>query len=989
TRAVAPRTEVERALAAIWSEVLGVTVGVDDDFFALGGHSLLAIRVVSRIHRDLGVELPLRSLFDTPTVAGLAAAMPAPDDRGAPIAAVDGPTVPSFAQQRLWFLARLDPDDPTYNLGAAVHLAGRLDVEALRRALEAIVHRHDALRMVFAADGTADVQPPTAFELPRLDRTWLPTDQRDAQVHRDVTDEAHVPFDLERGPLVRAKLVVLGPLEHVLALTVHHVVADGWSIGVLNRELAALYGAFTAGAPDPLPPLPLQYPDYARWQRARLTGPRLKDEIGWWVDRLAGVAPLALPTDRPRPPLQTTAGATWDLPLDPALGAAIEPAARALGATAYLVLLAALDVVLHRVTGQTDLAVGAPVANRTRVETEGLIGLFVSTVVLRTDVGGDPTFAALVGRVRDVAVAAWSHLELPFERVVEAVQPARDPSRSPLFQVMFDVEAAEAPTALPGLAATPLVDERRTAKFDLSVWVSAARDRVSFEYNTDLFDPSTIHWLGRVYRDVLAAVVADPTVRIGAVPVMTAAERHQVLVGWNRTEAGFEPVSLGGRLARQVARTPDAPAVTFGDATWTYRRLGDAVDRLAHDLRARGVGPEVRVGVCGSRSFELVVALLAVVAAGGAYVPLDPEHPVDRLRWTIDDARLSLILAQRAHADRLGIDATDPQGGPRGDGVVWLDRLDDLPDRGPIDAAADPRQLAYVIYTSGSTGRPKGAAIPHRAICNRLAAMQAAHPLDPTDAVLQKTTFAFDVSALEIFWPLGVGARLVIADPGDHQDPMRIAALIERHRVTTVDFVPPMLSAFLAAVEPDQVRSLRRVTCGGEALSPELRDRFLDRLPWVTLHNLYGPTECAVDAAEWTCPPGDRREIVPIGRPIANLTLRILDRFLEPVPPRVVGELYVGGVGVARGYLDRPDLTAAAFVPDPFGDGAVLYKTGDLARYLPDGSVVFHGRADGQVKVRGFRIELGEVETALRTVRGVDDAVVGVRDGGLVGWVVG
>jgi amino acid adenylation domain-containing protein len=971
----APRTPAEQQLAAIWAEVLGLEqLGVEDNFFALGGHSLLAIRVISRIQRDLGVELPLRALFDAPTVRGLAAMLPGPasSDRIEPGAA---PTV-SFAQQRLWFLANLDPDDPTYNLDMAVRLTGRLEIETMRRALEAVIHRHDALRTVFPADGVAEVQPPARFVLECVDHSRLPREQREALCREEAIREAHLPFDLARGPLLRARLLVMGPTDHVLLLNMHHIVSDGWSLGVLTRELAQLYSAFVSGRPLELPPLPIQYSDFARWQRARLRGELLQAEIDWWVGHLAGVQPLSLPTDRPRPPLQTTAGASHELQLEPALVNALDKLALALGATPYLVMLAGLKVLLHKVTGQTDLAVGAPLANRSRVETEGVVGLFVNTLVLRTDLSGEPSLAEVVRRVRETAVAVWSHQDLPFERVVEAVQPARDLSRSPLFQVMFDLNAPSEPAEFLGLSVGLLPTPRHTAKFDLSVGVSPGRDRLHFEYNTDLFDLDTIEWLGRAYRQVLGALVAEPDRALGAVDVLTEPERHLVRVA-NRTEATFEQSTLAERFVRQAERTPQAPALTLGAETWTYARLARASRSLAAHLRALGVGPEVRVGVCATRSFEMVVALLAVLQAGGAYVPLDPEHPAERLAWVRSDADLALTLAQRAHAERVA--------GP----VVWLEGLESLPDPEVSPVSAHALQLAYVIYTSGSTGRPKGVMITHQGICNRLSAMQAAHALDETDVVLQKTTFAFDVSVLEIFWPLTVGARLVLANPGDHQDPSRIAELIERYRVTTVDFVPSMLSAFLATVRPGQCRWLRRVTCGGEALSAELRDRFLDRLPWAVLHNLYGPTECAVDAAEWTCPAADRREVVPIGRPVANMRLYVLDKQMQLVPPRVAGELYVGGVGVARGYLSRPALTAERFVPDPFGVGSVLYRTGDLARWLPDGSVEFLGRLDQQVKLRGVRIELGEIETALRGLHGVEDAVAGVRDGVLVAWVAG
>ncbi|HEV2147889.1 MAG TPA: amino acid adenylation domain-containing protein, partial [Longimicrobiaceae bacterium] len=896
----------------------------------------------------------------------------------------------SFAQQRLWAIQELDPGSPAYNEPEALPIGGALDLPALERSLTEIVRRHEVLRSVFVLEDGEPVQrvrPAPALRLPVVDLSGAAPEARPGIARRLAREEAARPFDLGRDLLLRATLVRLRPEEHVLLLTTHHAAWDGWSQGVFTRELSVLYAAFTRGAPSPLPELPVQYADYAAWQRERIRGERLEAELGYWRGRVAGAPTLLeLPVDHPRPPVQTAPAGHEPVPLAGPLAAGVLELARAEGTTPFVVLLAAFHALLARHTGQLDLLVGTPASSRSRPELEGLIGFFVNTLVVRADLSANPTFRELVRQVREAVLEAQQHQDLPLEVLVRELAPERDPSRNPLFQASFALQRGGSAAAPPGAGLAMGGPEAGggMARFDLFLHLMETEGALGghLEYRRDLFEPATVRGMAARFRTLLEAAVADPARRVLDVPILGEDELRRVVAEWNATAAPYPTGECLHRLVeRQVDRTPDAVAVVFEGERVTYRELDARANRLAHHLQRLGVGPEARVGICLERSPDMVVALLAVLKAGGAYVPVDPGYPRDRIAYLLGDSAVPVLLTQERLLPLL------PDSPAR---VVCLDR-----DRGEVDAEPEARpraavsagSLAYVIYTSGSTGRPKGAMNEHRGVVNRLLWMQEEYGLDASDAVLQKTPFSFDVSVWEFFWPLMTGARMVVARPEGHRDPVYLSELIEREGVTTLHFVPSMLHAFLQAGEPERCGSLKRVVCSGEALAFELQERFAGKLPGVELHNLYGPTEAAVDVTYWACVPGDGRGVVPIGRPVANTRILVLDGSLNPVPAGVSGELFIGGVQVGRGYLGRPELTAERFVPDPLGTepGARLYRTGDRVRWLPDGVLEYLGRMDFQVKVRGFRIELGEIESVLLAHPAVREAAVVARGDGAGG----
>lgn len=893
----------------------------------------------------------------------------------------DGPARLSFAQQRLWFLDQLVPGNPVYNIPATVRLTGELDVEALRKSFAEIVRRHAALRTTFTTiEGKPHqlVSEHQSIELDVEDFSKLPAGEREEKMQQMANLKAQLPFDLARGPLLRTTLLKLDRDNHVLLLTMHHIISDGWSMGIFIREMAGLYKAFVAGKATPFADLRLQYPDFAEWQREWLKGERLELQLAYWREQLKDIAALELPTDHARPAIQSFAGARQSTVLSPELTQALKNLGQQQDCTLFMVLLAAFQTLLYRYTGEADIAAGSAIANRSQADLEGLIGLFANTLVLRTDLSGQPTFNQLLGRVRKVALDAYAHQDLPFEQLVEVLQPQRDLARNPLFQVMFVLQnAPPAAFDVPGLTLSPVNIEGGSAKFDL--WLSMIEGRgmlwANLEYSTDLFEAATIKRMIGHFKTFLEGIVRDPNRRLSELPLLTEEER-KLQIGWNDTEVDYATRHCLHRLIEdQVEKTPDRIALSFEGDELTYRTLNERANDLAHRLIAMGVGPDLPVGICAERSVEMVVGLLGILKAGGAYLPLDPNFPPDRLAFMIADAKLTVILAQRQLAQKL------PPS------TVRLTFLDPEPDDLAPDRTANPGpratedNLAYVIYTSGSTGKPKGAMIAHRGIRNRLLWMQQAYGLTGADCVMQKTPFSFDVSVWEFFWPLLTGARLAIARPGGHQDPAYLIDLINQQNVTTVHFVPSMLQVFLDPGAAASCVGLKRVICSGEALSFELQERFFNRLG-AELHNLYGPTEASVDVTFWACRSGDDRRLVPLGRPIANTQTYIFDPHMQTLPVGVPGELCIGGVGLARGYLERADLTAEKFIPDPAGrqPGARLYRTGDLARYLADANIDFLGRIDTQVKVRGLRIELGEVEAILRQHPAVYEAVAVARE---------
>jgi amino acid adenylation domain-containing protein len=1006
-RYVAPRTPTEEVLAGIWAEVLRLErVGANDNFFELGGHSLLATRVVSRVRQVFGMEMPLRALFEGPTVAEVAGHVEEMRRAGLPVLP---PVVPagrtgalplSFAQERLWFLDRLEPGRATYNISAALRLAGVLDERALERSLGEIVRRHEALRTVFTEVDGSPVQvvaPFGGFPLPVEDLSGLGEANREAALRQRAREEAARPFDLSAGPLFRAVLLRLGAEDHALLLSMHHIVSDGWSTGVLFRELSALYAAYREGGESPLPELPVQYADYAVWQREQLADDVLDRQLSYWRERLADApALLELPTDRPRPAVQAYRGATVPVELSAELLERLQALGRSEGATLYMTLLSAFQVLLSKYSGSEDIVVGSPIAGRTRREVEELIGFFTNTLVLRTDLSADPTFRELLGRVREGTLGAYEHQEVPFEKLVAELQPERSLSHAPLFQVMFTLQnAGGGGAALPGLEVSGAGAELEGAKFDLSLTLVATPRglRGMLNYATDLFERGTAErMIGHLAR-VLEQVAGDADVRLSRLRLLGDAERSLVLEAWNGTAAEY-PVDacLHELVEAQVEHRPHATALVFEGEPLTYAELNARANRLAHHLRSLGVGPDARVGLCVERSLEMMVGLLAVLKAGGAYVPLDPAYPAERLAYMLADSDPAVVLSQRALRDRIGstgapvleLDEAAP---------AWGHRPVTNPERGTLT----PEHLAYVIYTSGSTGRPKGVGVPHRAVVNALSWMQELSGLSADDTVLHKTPYSFDASLRELLPPLLAGCRLVLARPEGHRDPGYLLELMRREGVTTLHAVPSLLQALVDEGGLAACDALRTVMCGGEALPAELARRFSDQAPWARLYNVYGPTEAAVDVTAWLCTDRpDGAAITPIGSPMPNVRIYLLDPAGEPVPVGVAGELHIGGGQVARGYLGRAALTAERFVPDPFSaeGGARLYRTGDRARWRADGAIEYLGRLDHQVKVRGFRIELGEIEGALRQAPGVAECAVVVRedetgDRRLVAYVTG
>ncbi|WP_373690630.1 amino acid adenylation domain-containing protein [Desmonostoc muscorum] len=910
----------------------------------------------------------------------------------------------SYAQQRLWFLDQFEPNSASYNIPLALRLVGTLNQFALEQSLHEIIVRHEGLRTNFVTvngQATQIIQTQTNWTVSVVSLKHLSTTEQEIATQQLAQQQAIQPFDLANQALVRATLVVLSETEHILLVCMHHVVSDGWSMGVFLQELAALYNAYSQGEPSlrdatrtPLAPLPIQYADFAIWQRQWLQGGVLQSQLSYWQQQLKDApALLSLPTDRPRPAIQTFVGAHQEFALSQRLTQGLIELSQKQGCTLFMTLLAAYDTLLYRYTGVADILVGSPIANRDRSETEGLIGFFVNTLVMRTNLAGNPSFSELLTRVREMAMEAYTYQNLPFEMLVEALQPQRDLSHTPLFQVMFALQNVPlSGVELAGLSVTPLMPESTIAKFDLTLLMENTADGLVgvWEYSTDLFDSSTIERMSGHFVTLLESIVANPEQQISQLPLLTQIEQQQLLVEWNNTQADYpQDLCIHQLFEEQAARTPDAVAVVYENQQLTYQQLNSRANELGHYLQSLGVGADVLVGICVERSLLMVVGLLGILKAGGAYVPLDPDYPQDRLSFMLEDAQLRVLLTQQQLKQKL----------PQHQGqVVCLDTdwelISQSSQDNPITTVQDSN-LAYVIYTSGSTGKPKGAMNTHLGICNRLLWMQQAYQLTALDCILQKTPFSFDVSVWEFLWPLITGARLVVAKPGGHQDSAYLVNLILEQQVTIVHFVPSMLQVFLEEPSLENCRSLKRVICSGEALPVELQERFFARLD-CELHNLYGPTEAAIDVTYWQCFPDANFRTVPIGQPIANTQIYILDEHLQPVPVGVAGELHIGGLGLARGYLNRPELTKEKFILNPFSDEPYsrLYKTGDLARYLPDGTIEYLGRIDNQVKIRGFRIELGEIEALLNQHDDVQASCVIARednpgDKRLVAYIVG
>ena len=830
----------------------------------------------------------------------------------------------SFAQQRLWFLDQLEPGSSTYNISAAFHLCGALNISALEQSIEEIIKRHASLRTTFSAD---DGQPfqiikdDLSFKLTVVDLSILEESGRQSEIHRIAVEEANRPFNLIQGPLFRVTLLKADEGDHVLLLTMHHIISDGWSMGVLFRELSTLYNAFSRGHPCHLPELPIQYTDFAVWQQQWLQGEELENQLDYWKQQLDNIPPaLELPADRPRPPIQTYRGARKSLRLPKSLTTRLKTLSNDEGTTLFMTVMAAFQTLLYRYTEQKKILVGSPIANRNRTEVEGLIGFFVNTLVIKTDISGELSFRQLLGRVREVALGAYAHQEFPFEKLVEALQPERDLSRSPLFQVMFALQNAPMmPLKLAGLGVSPLAIGYDTAKFDLTLYLWEVEDGIqgSIEYATDLFDSDRIAYMIGHYQTLLESITANPDQSISKLPLLTPREQHQLLTDWINTKADYpEDRCIHELFEEQVGRTPKAIAVIFGKQTIPYQELNRRANKLAHHLRSLGVDPEVLVGICTERSIEMVVGLLGIIKAGGAYVPLDPTHPKDRLSFLLQDSGISVLLTQKRLLDAL------PEHGAK---VICLDsdwkRIAKESDKN-FNSGASAGNLAYVIYTSGSTGEPKGVLGLHRGAINRFHWMWQRYPFEDDEVCCQKTALSFVDSVWEIFGPLLQGKPMVIIPDEVLKDTKRFIQTLATYQVSRIVLVPSLLRVMLNLI-PDlqqQLPSLKLWVASGETLPVELAHQFAEAMPDSTLVNLYGSSEVSADSTWHQIRTGQSLNSVPIGRPIANTQIYLLDKYLQPVPIGVPGELYISGDGLARGYLNRPELTEKAFISNPFSD---------------------------------------------------------------------
>lgn len=995
---VEPRTAEEKTLASIWCAVLKLDrVGIHDNFLDLGGHSLQAIKLIWQINEEFDTSFPLSVFFRAQTIERLAtlvreARTPAaqPSSQDTTEATADRALVPSFAQQRLWFLEQLADLGATYNMTATLHLRGRLDRSALRKALRALVERHTSLRLRFpAASGRMSVAILTSYDpLTVGDLSRVPATERQGKLLSAARAHADAPFDLYTGPLFRAHLVKLGDEEHGLFFSLHHIISDGWSIAVLTDELQELYGAYHAGTAPALQPLPLQYPDHAASERARLQGDPLQRQLDYWREQLDGApALLALPTDFAKPAAQSYRGAHLNRRLGAELTAGIKRLAAAHENTLFMTLLAAYAALLSRYSGHADLCIGTPVANR-NAQTDKLIGFFVNMLVLRVRAGAASSFAELLEQVRLTSLDAYDNQDIPFDYLIEQLNPTRSPSYNPLFQVLFAMQGSpERTLQLPGLLTTSLALDRPTAKFDLTLRVEPVQDGLSctWEFATDLFRPETIERMHEHFETLLTIAVADPQAPLSRAPLPSDTERLQLLEEWNdtRTDSG-PPHTLGVLLDEQVRRTPEAIAVVFAERSLSYREMDALASGTAMQLQERGVGPDCLVAIYMQRSIETLVALWAILKAGGAYVPLDPQWPQERLQWVLEDCKPALVLTTTGL-----LDEAREKLGLLQERVCPIDCQmsgKTLPEHKPTVSEVSADHLAYVMYTSGSTGKPKGVMVSHGAVVARLRWYQRAHSLasqetGSQDVLLQKMPLTFDPSVKEIFWPLLAGARVVLARPEDDKDPTYLAQVIAETNVTILCFVPSLLQSFLQGADLRKCKSVRRVFCGGEKLTRTLQEQFFAAFPAeVELCNVYGPTEGTINATSWNCESSAALPCVPIGRPVDNTRAYILDEALELVPMGMPGELCIGAAGLARGYLNRPGLTAQRFVPNPFVAGERLYRTGDRARYRFDGTIEFVGRVDEQVKIHGVRIEPDEIEAALVRCAGVREAVVLARE---------
>jgi amino acid adenylation domain-containing protein len=893
--------------------------------------------------------------------------------------AVQEPWPLSFPQQQVWLHGQMASDVPFYNETITVYRHGPLDLAVLERCLLEVIKRHEIWRTTFDTLGGQPVQiiqaPPSTFSVPLVDLRSLPEADRESEAVRLATKDARLPFDLKAGPLVRILVVRMQDEQHRLYMTIHQIVFDAvTAYRVFLPELTALYEAFASGKPSSLPELPVQYGDFADWQRKKVFPGDWSEDAAYWREQLRDVPTLQWPSGRSRPAVETHRGAIERYTLPAVLARDLKSLSQRYQVSPYMTLLAAFAALLHRYTGQDDLVAGTFTAGRKLAELEPLLGYFVNPLALRIDLSGGPTFVELLSRVRTTVLDALKHEDLPFSEVVQESHWKADAGRNPLFQVVLSQQPKLAAIA-PGWGLATEEISNGGSKLDLVIVVDDRGDSISgpITYNPDLFDSATIRRMIGHWQTLLAAATKDPHMRVADLPLLTEEERSKILVEWNNTTMEFPASACVHQLIEaQVERTPDAVAVTYEQDRLTYRELNRRANQLANHLRKLGVGPDVRVGICLERSTQMMIGLLGALKAGGAYVPLDPEYPKERLAFMVQDSSLACLITEGSLDQRL----TDYRGK-----LIYIDRDRPLISQENWENPSSPvksEHLAYVIYTSGSTGQPKGVLVEHKALVNRINWMQKRYLLTQDDVVLQKTPYSFDVSVWEFFWPMMAGASLVFAVPEGHRDVQYLEHLINKTQITTLHFVPSMLHTFLENAKAG-CSSVRQIFCSGEALDRQSVDRYTMKFPNASLHNLYGPTEAAIDVTAYDCSQLTY-PFVPIGTPIDNTQIYILDQHSHPQPIGVPGELHIAGDGLARGYLNRPELTQEKFVANPFRPGTRMYKTGDLARWLGDGNIQYLGRTDTQVKVRGFRIELEEIEFALRQHPAVADACAIVRE---------
>jgi amino acid adenylation domain-containing protein len=987
------------------ARVLGIApdnINPEEPLTTLGMDSLKVFELKNRLEVDLEVSVSVADFFEGMSTRSLVTKildqvatkeLPSP-----PVThhRNNSPTLTyplSFTQQGLWFIHQLTPNAPTYNIPIIINLKGSLNLPALQDSLNEIIRRHEVLRTSFTVINQQPVQvinQPVPLTLKVEKVQTLAQQQPDSLIQHLTSEFAQQPFDLSVSLPLRTKICQINDKNYYLIVTLHHIIADGWSIGVLLKELAVLYDAFSSGQQPLLPELPSQYRDFVNWQQQCLDNECIQPLLSYWREKLQGDLPvLDLPTDRPRPAVQTFKGAQAKLLLGLNLTKQLNRLSRQQGVTLFMTLLTAFKILLHKYTGQIDILVGSAIAGRNRAEVKSLIGLFINILVLRTDLSGDPSFQDLLAQVKSSALEAYVHQDLPLEKLVEDLKPNRDLSYHPLFQVMFVLQSVPKPNlSLSNGSLSYEEGHNGTSKFDLTLFMEEDPELglvATCEYNTDLFHTDTITRMLGHYQTLLESIVSQPEQNISQLQILTQPEVQQLLIDWNNTKKDYPHAKCIHQLfEEQVEKTPDAVAVIFENQKLTYQELNTQANQLGNYLQQQGVKPDTIVGIYMERSLSMVVALIAVLKAGGAYLPLDPSYPHERLAFMLADAQVQVVLTQSQLGKEL----------PHQEQLQFV-KIEDIAHANcgiqNLISDVQPENLAYVIYTSGSTGKPKGVMNTHHGLCNRLLWMQDTYQLISADRVLQKTPFSFDVSVWEFFWTLLTGAVLVVAKPGGHQEPRYLSELISQQQISVLHFVPSMLQIFLEETEHQQCKTIKHVICSGEALSWDLQQRFFQSFE-AKLHNLYGPTEASIDVTAWCCKPGNQESnhenIVPIGRPIANTQIFILDRHLKPVPLGVKGELYIGGLGLARGYLNQPQLTQEKFIPHPFtnlqnlqldGVSTRLYKTGDLARYRPDGNIEFLGRIDYQVKIRGNRLELGEIEALLEQHPQVRETVVVAR----------